>query len=181
MLLTSSAGPKLCDPPIAAAEPPHESQGPRVPRSQSRCLLSTQSRCLQSTHNRYFLSAHNRCLLSTHSRCLLSRQSTCLVFIQTIIVANHFYTKWILVAPFCMIIGGDGSIWISRAVSDRFRYRFFLDLGTPWKQRGIKIQDFCGSRFPKGVFFRKPIFRRGGRGRSCGPCEIELFIKGSPC
>ena len=49
---------------------------------------------------------------------------------------------------------------------------FLNDLGPPWEQRGIKIQDFCGSRFRKGEFFRKPIFRGtggGGRGRSCGP------------
>ena len=41
-------------------------------------------------------------------------------------------------------------------------FGFLNDLGPPWEQRGIKIQDFCGSRFPKGEFFRKPIFRVGG-------------------
>ena len=35
---------------------------------------------------------------------------------------------------------------------------FFIDLGPLWEQRGIKIHDFCGSRFPKGEFLWKPIF-----------------------
>ena len=57
---------------------------------------------------------------------------------------------------------------------------FLVDLGTPWERRGIEIQDFCGSRFPKGEFFRNRIFSGSLGDRKQGHTERCVLSNSGP-